>query len=172
MTKPLVWGLLLASFLTTLFPPGFLGRLIPHGPLQYLVLLLAGMPIYMCSTGSLPLAFSLYLQGFSPGSLLVFLLSGPATNVTSLVVIRKVLGGRIFVLYTVSLVIFALLAGVLFDLLGAKLAFRLPQERESLSWVHYIMAFVLGLLLLWHLCRSFKARPSCASKGEHVSKGS
>jgi len=96
----------------SIFPAGFLGHLVRPRAAQYLLLLLAGIPIYICSTGSLPLAFSLYWQGFSLGSVLIFLLSGPASNVTSLVLIRKTLGPKVFWLYLFSVSGFALGAGL------------------------------------------------------------
>lgn len=131
-------------------------------------MLLAGIPLYMCSTGSLPLAFGFYLQGFSPGSLLVFLLSGPATNATSLVIIKETLGKRVFVLYLTSLVVFSLLAGIALDLLGTKFSLRgAITEGKTLSWVNTLSALVLGALLVGHFVRSLKTKAppcSCPSK--------
>ncbi|NPA48993.1 MAG: permease [Thermodesulfobacteria bacterium] len=154
LARPLVLGLLLAALLTTLLPPGFLGEKVPPGFKQYLVMLLAGVPVYMCSTGSLPLAYSFYLQGFSPGSLLVFLMSGPATNVTSLVVVKKIFGPRAFLIYAGSLIGGALLAGSLLDLMIARL--RIPLlapalPEETLPLYKVVAALVLGGLLLYHL---------------------
>ncbi len=158
LTKPFVVGLLLAAALTTLLPPGFLGARVAEGPMQYLIMLLAGIPIYTCSTGSLPLAYSFYLQGFSPGSLLVFLMSGPATNVTSLVVVKKLFGLRAFLVYAASLIGTALLAGIGLDLLNQK--FTLPLRpplisEDRLSITEEISALILGVLLFYHLLRPY-----------------
>ena len=161
LSRPLVTGLLLAALLTTVFPAGFLGQYVPTRPGQYLLMLLAGVPIYICSTGSLPLAYSLYLQGFSPGSLLVFLMSGPATNVTSLVVIRKILGGRVLMVYLISLVGFALLAASLFDLLGPKIHLKPSAPlAEGISPVKSVSAAILGSLLVYHLWRPLFSKNS------------
>ncbi len=154
IARPLVLGLFLAALLTTLLPAGYLGTKVPPGLTQYLVMLLAGVPVYMCSSGSLPLAFSFYLQGFSPGSLLVFLMSGPATNITSLVVVKKILGLRAFLFYVGSLILGALLAGSLLDLLIAELNVPLltpTLPKESLSPFKVAATLILGVLLLYHL---------------------
>ncbi len=156
LSRPLTVGLLLGALLVSLFPPGFLGELVPRGPLQYLVLLTAGVPLYMCSTGSVPLAYGLYLQGFSPGSLLVFLMTGPATNVTSLTVIRKVFGGRLFWVYLLSLILFALAAGVLLDLVSLKLPFKAPSPAtEGVHPLKVVGGVILAFLLCYHLLRPF-----------------
>ncbi len=154
LAKPFSLGLFLAALLVTIFPPGFLGTRVPQGFAQYLIMLLAGIPVYMCSTGSLPLAYSFYLQGFSPGSLLVFLMSGPATNVTSLVVIKKIFGPRAFFLYAGSLILGALSAGILLDYLiqNLNLALVAPEiKEESLAPFQIGAAIFLGGLLLYHL---------------------
>ncbi|AEH45302.1 permease [Thermodesulfatator indicus DSM 15286] len=154
LNRPLLLGLLLAALLVTLLPPGFLGQKIPPGPIQYLFMLVAGIPLYMCSTGSLPLAYSFYLQGFSPGSLLVFLMSGPATNTTSLVIIRKLFGGKTFLVYALSLVGISLLAGILLDFSLTKFTFRPPQtEKEELSWFKVIAAVFLIGLMVFHFIK-------------------
>ncbi len=156
LSRPLAVGLLLGALLVTIFPPGFLGELVPRGPFQYFVLLSAGVPLYMCSTGSVPLAYALYLQGFSPGSLLVFLMTGPATNVTSLTIVRKVLGGRLFWVYLLSLILFALLAGVLLDLASLKLPFRAPSpQAEEVHPLKVVGGVILAFLLCYHLLRPF-----------------
>ncbi len=144
----------------TLFPVGFLGHVVKARAAQYLLLLLAGLPIYICSTGSLPLAFSLYWQGFSPGAILVFLLSGPASNITSLVLIRKTLGPKVFWLYLTSVICFALGAGVVLDLFSPKLDLKPPLTlREHFGLGHIAAALVLGLLLLRGTFRKRACRP-------------
>jgi uncharacterized membrane protein YraQ (UPF0718 family) len=160
LARPLLWGLLLAALLITLFPPGYLARFVPQGPWQYVIMLLSGIPVYMCSTGSLPLAYGFYLQGFSPGSLLVFLLSGPATNVTSLVIIRQVLGVRVWALYLFGLSSFSLLAGLLVDQFSPPWMIRVPEGVSGeLSWFNFLCAVFLGILVIKNL---FSPKKGCS----------
>jgi uncharacterized membrane protein YraQ (UPF0718 family) len=44
---------------------------------------LLGMPLYVCASGSTPLAAVLIAKGVSPGAAIAFLLTGPATNLTT-----------------------------------------------------------------------------------------
>ncbi|NPB10026.1 MAG: hypothetical protein GXO17_06685, partial [Thermodesulfobacteria bacterium] len=91
-----------------------------------------------------------------PGSLLVFLMTGPATNVTSMTIIKKVLGNRLFGLYLLCLVVFALVAGVLLDLASVKLPFGPPPPRaEDVHPFKVVGGVILAFLLLYHLLRPF-----------------
>ena len=88
-----------------------------RSPAVYIVMLLLGVPVYVCASASTPLALGLVAGGVSPGAALVFLLAGPATNIASIVVLAKELGGRSLALYLVSIAFGALSAGVLLDFL-------------------------------------------------------
>jgi hypothetical protein len=44
---------------------------------------LIGLPLYVCASGSTPLVAVLIAKGVSPGAAIAFLLTGPATNVTT-----------------------------------------------------------------------------------------
>lgn len=92
-----VWffvGLLIAGLITVLVPDEFMARWLGGGIVSMLVMLLAGIPLYICATASTPIAAALILKGVSPGAALVFLLVGPATNITSLTVLFGLLGRR------------------------------------------------------------------------------
>ena len=77
-----------------------------------LIMLLVGIPLYICATASTPIAAALILKGVSPGAALVFLLVGPATNVTSLSVLVGILGRWGTVRYLLVLSIFAVAFGL------------------------------------------------------------
>jgi hypothetical protein len=117
IARPFAVGLLLAALLTVLIPPGFFQGRVPSGLLSYMVMLAVGLPIYVCSTGSLPLALSFLHMGFSPGSALVFLVAGPATNAATLATLWTRIGRRGTLLYLLAIAIAALFAGFLTDLL-------------------------------------------------------
>jgi uncharacterized membrane protein YraQ (UPF0718 family) len=108
-------GLLLAGIITTLIPTTFLASHLGGGFMAMLTMLAVGIPMYICATASTPIAAALILKGVSPGAALVFLLVGPATNVTSLAVLFRILGRRATLLYLSTLAIFAVAAGLLVD---------------------------------------------------------
>lgn len=113
----LVVGLALAALIGVIVPDGWIESNIGTGLLPMLAMLLVGVPLYICATSSTPLAYALVAAGLSPGAALVLLLSGPATNVATMAWIIKDLGVRALVIYLISIAVFAVGAGVLFDTL-------------------------------------------------------
>ena len=87
----IVVGLLIAAAMVTLLDPAALAG-IGSGPLAMLVMAMVGIPMYVCSTGATPLAAGLLLAGVSPGTVLVLLLAGPATNIATIGVVKRELG--------------------------------------------------------------------------------
>ncbi len=119
-----VWflvGILLAGLITALVPPAVMTRYLGGGLPAMLVMLAAGIPLYICATASTPIAAALILKGVSPGAALVFLLVGPATNVTSLTVLLKILGKRATSIYLLAIALCAVLAGLALDRVYALL---------------------------------------------------
>ena len=74
-------------------------------------MLILGIPIYTCASSSTPIAAALVLKGLNPGAALVFLLSGPATNLGSFPILLKFLGRKIVAIYLGAIVVMTLLAG-------------------------------------------------------------
>ena len=92
-----VWffaGLLIAGMIMALIPDELMIRWLDGGMSSMLVMLVIGIPLYICATASTPVAAALILKGVSPGAALVFLLVGPATNITSLAVLVGILGKK------------------------------------------------------------------------------
>ncbi len=108
-------GLLLAGVISVLVPTEMMGRYLGGGLPSMLIMLAVGIPMYICATASTPVAAALILKGVSPGAALVFLLVGPATNVTSLSVLFGILGRRATAIYLVMLSLFAVGSGLLLD---------------------------------------------------------
>lgn len=110
-------GLLLAGIIAALIPQEMMVRYLGGGLPSMLIMLLVGIPMYICATASTPVAAALILKGVSPGAALVFLLVGPATNVTSLSVLYGLLGKRATAIYLVMLSLFAVLSGLALDMI-------------------------------------------------------
>jgi len=86
----LIGGFVLAGLIAALVPPDWLTNHIGTGLPAMLLMLVVGLPLYICATSSTPLAAALIAGGLSPGAALVFLLVGPATNIaTMLIVVRE-----------------------------------------------------------------------------------
>jgi len=85
-------GLIIAALITVMIPDALMVNFLGGGLGSMVIMLMIGIPLYICATASTPVAAALILKGVSPGAALVFLLVGPATNVTSLSVLFKILG--------------------------------------------------------------------------------
>ena len=117
LLKWLIIGLVIAAVVEAyLLPTGFLETW-GQGPLAMLVMLLIGIPMYICATSSTPLAAALLAAGVSPGAVLVLLLAGPATNVSTFGVLRQELGMKAAVVAMITLGLASVLLGVFTDLI-------------------------------------------------------
>ncbi len=108
-------GLLLAAVIMVLIPDRFFTAYLGSGLPAMLIMLMAGIPLYVCATASTPIAAALIIKGVSPGAALVFLLVGPATNMASLTVLMRTLGKRSTVVYLVTIAVCAVLFGLAID---------------------------------------------------------
>ncbi|PLX49618.1 MAG: hypothetical protein C0613_06960 [Desulfobulbaceae bacterium] len=110
-----LFGILLGGLISAALPDDFLRTYLGGGISSMFIMLLIGIPIYICASASTPIAAALILKGVSPGAALVFLLTGPATNITSLSVLINILGKRASILYLVTIAFFAVLFGLVVD---------------------------------------------------------
>jgi len=111
----LLAGFLLTGLISALVPAGALSNPTLSGLPSMLAMLVIGIPLYVCATGSTPVVAALILKGLSPGAGLVFLLAGPATNAAGLTVLYNVLGRRTLIVYLVAIAVVSLAAGLVVD---------------------------------------------------------
>jgi len=114
----LVVGLLVAALIQVAIPDTFFLHFGSQPLLQMLVILIVAVPMYICSTGSIPVAAALMMKGLSPGAALVMLMAGPAVNLASILVVRKAMGRRFTWIYLLVIVGFAILFGVAVNAVG------------------------------------------------------
>lgn len=168
-----LFGLLLSGIITVLIPESVFSRYMGGGMGAMLIMLGVGIPIYICATASTPIAATLILQGVSPGAALVFLMTGPATNVTSLTVLIRVLGKRATGIYLAAIAICAVGFGLLVDWIYAAMGVSaqavVGQAGEAIPHAVELTGAILILALsikpVWRFIRSriFKPRPTGAS---------
>lgn len=108
-------GVLLAGIITALIPDSFFSAHLGAGLPAMLIMLAAGVPLYVCATASTPIAAALILKGVSPGAALVFLLVGPATNMATLTVLLGTLGKQSTAVYLGAIALCAVLFGLAVD---------------------------------------------------------
>ncbi|MCX7911004.1 MAG: permease [Endomicrobia bacterium] len=110
-------GIVLASFISSLniikiFVENFL-----QGIYGYLFSVIFGVLMYICSTASVPLVYALNKQGLSIGPSLVLLILGPLTSYATLLVVKKQFGLKVFSIYLVTIILFSLFSGIIFELI-------------------------------------------------------
>ena len=150
----LVLGLVVAGMITVFVPDSFFSLFVDKPLVSMLMVLLFAIPMYLCATGSIPIAVALMLKGLSPGTALVLLMAGPAVNVASLLVIGKVMGRKSLFTYLFSIVGCAILFGLGIDYLLPREWFTASLEKihschgcGEISYFNTICSVVLALLL-------------------------
>jgi uncharacterized protein len=156
-------GMVLAGVVSYFLPPNLFGSL-PGGRLTQIVIVAGtSVPLYICATSSTPLAAVLIAKGMSPGVALLFLLVGPATNISSLTVIYRLLGLRSTVIYLSGIVIsglvFCFATDWLYGFLSFDPAVSIADSVELVpGWLELPSAIVLIILLGYGIYKE-KLRP-------------
>ncbi|NOQ23798.1 MAG: heavy metal-associated domain-containing protein [Bacteroidales bacterium] len=155
ISKWLVIGLVLAAIISALIPNEFFELLNMPPIVQMLMILVVSIPLYICATGSIPLAAILILKGISPGAAFVFLMAGPATNAATITMIGKVLGKRSLFAYLGTIILGALSFGLLIDyVLPIEWFTQIANQHlghnhgEHLSWWQITSGIVLMILII------------------------
>ncbi|MDA3820756.1 MAG: permease [Candidatus Delongbacteria bacterium] len=170
IAKWLALGLLLAALISVIIPDGFFEQYIGNDFIGMLILLAAAIPLYVCATGSVPIAAVLMLKGISPGAALVFLMAGPATNIASMTVLGKVFGRKTLFAYMGSIIGSALLFGWIINQFLPREWFVQALEHAQHSghfiplWFKYASAGILVLLLLHALLRRYFVKSTPTEK--------
>lgn len=157
----LVVGLIVAALITVYVPTDFFAILGSTPILAMMVVLLIAIPMYVCATGSIPIAMSLIVKGLSPGTALVLLMAGPAANFASFTLISREMGRRAAIIYLLSIIIGAVLFGMAIDYLLPAEWFRIDafahghHHLQSFSLFSTICSAVLVSLLLYSLFKRF-----------------
>ena len=164
----LVFGTLVAAFVVTFLPQDFLQE---WGQTFFskLIMIAIGLPMYICASASTPIAASMMAAGVSAGTALVFLLAGPATNLGTFGIIKKELGKKAAWIILLSILITALIFGVLLDTLFPDLLFPFKGELKNSQIQEHsnIFSYALSLAMLPLTIYTFIAEIMTKLKGGH-----
>ena len=155
ISRWLLIGLVLGALIAAFVPDELFVGLREYPVLCMFAVLLVSMPMYTCSTGSIPLALALMDKGLPPGAALVLLMAGPATSIASMVVVGKSFGKRTLFAYLFSIALGAFVFGFIVDhfmmdtFLGTIAAEGAEMATECLCWFDYACAGVLAALILF-----------------------
>ncbi len=158
--KWLVIGLVVAALITVLVPDSLFTGLSRYPLLAMLAVVAVAIPMYICATGSIPIALSLMLKGLSPGIAFVMLMAGPAANFASVMILRRTQGTRATAIYVGSVVLTAIAFGLVIDLLlpaswfvPAGAASGIASCHIELSWFDTLCSVLLAGLLIYSAIR-------------------
>ena len=152
--KWLVIGLIVAGIITAAVPDSWFVAFQNNSLYSILFVLLFSIPMYLCATGSIPIALALMMKGLTPGAALVLLMAGPASNVASILVINKVLGRKTLAIYLLSIISGAIIFALGIDYLLPAEWFTAPLSRmqdccaEQPGWFSILCTVLMILLLL------------------------
>ncbi len=156
-----VVGLLIAALIDTFVPNELLASF-TNPIVTMLFMLIIGIPMYICSTASIPIALTFIVKGVSPGAAFVFLFAGPVTNIVSLSILGKALGKKVLAIYLACAAVCAIVFGLILDFIidafnytGLE-AITSQHHEYELPLYMVVVALVFGCVLIKSLVKYFK----------------
>jgi len=151
--KAMLVGLIIAAIISVAVPDDFFSAYLTAGGgiLAMVVMMAVGIPMYVCSAASVPIAAALIEKGLNPGAAMVFLMTGPATNAAAITTIWATLGHRTAILYLVSIVFCSFAAGIILDMIfyGTPKDAICAHGDMLPAWVGNLCAILLLAVLGW-----------------------
>jgi uncharacterized membrane protein YraQ (UPF0718 family) len=145
-------GLIFAAIIRTFLPQEFL---LSYGSgLPAMLLMIAiSIPMYICATASTPIAAGFIMAGLSPGTALVFMMAGPATNISTLGVIKNEMGGAVLIRYLFGVAVCAIGFASLLDFglnyYSINISEQMQHSHELLPhWFGLTCAALIALLAI------------------------
>lgn len=155
----LILGVLIGGAITFFLPENIISTYLGSGIRAMLIMLLLGIPMYVCATASIPIAASLMLKGLAPGAAFVFLVAGPATNVVTMAVVAQNMGKRSLVIYLGSIITGSLLLGGVLDKMypyfykTGTVGLDHFQMKMAPSWFGIASSTVLVMLIVYNFLK-------------------
>ncbi|MCK5058941.1 MAG: permease, partial [Candidatus Aminicenantes bacterium] len=148
IAKWLIIGVVAGGAISSFIPADFGSNYLNNPLLSYVMILLISVPIYVCATGSIPIAASLIAKGVLPGAALAFLIAGPATNTVTISFVYKRMGKKITILYVFSIIVVSVATGLIFDLIRKSSAVDMDFITAGGEFIPYPLKIISALALL------------------------
>ena len=148
----LIIGIVVAALIAAFVPEEWFTVFQGNTWASMLLVLCISIPMYICATGSIPIAVALMLKGLTPGAALVLLMAGPACNLASILVVNKVMGKKSLVFYLASIILGAITFGCIVDYLQfhdiVNFLGELSQKEAACHSAPSLLSLISGLALL------------------------
>ncbi len=153
--KWLIGGVLVSAAISTWMPENFISDSPLGNPFIAMALMLViSLPMYVCATASVPIAAALVQAGMPTGAALVFLMAGPASNITTIGAVYRSLGGKDLAIYLGTIIVCSFGFGYLFDFVipTAEVSEHIAHEEHggiiaaasSVLLLGFISVFIFG----------------------------
>ncbi len=167
IAKPFIIGIFIAGIITFFFPENIAELANKHQFYSMLIMLILGIPMYVCATSSTPIAAALILKGLNPGAALVFLLAGPATNAATMNIVRNVFNFRSLMIYLTMISACSIGIGFFVDFIykfyGLQANVTVGMASEIIPYsLRLVAAFVLTALILYNVATNLKQQTGSA----------
>jgi uncharacterized membrane protein YraQ (UPF0718 family) len=125
------------------------------GSAQVLLFAAIGVPVYVCAAGATPLVAMFITAGVSPGAALAFLLTGPATNVTTFGVLSQLHGRKVAIAFAAAMIASTVAAGLVVNVFWPSLSVpSLHGHTHGAQWtLEWVALVLLGLAFAASLWR-------------------
>ncbi len=157
---PLIQGLAIAAIIAISIPPDFIAQYFSFNSyFVFIFMLFISLPIYVCATASIPIAVALMAKGVSAGAVFVFLMAGPATNASSIAVVKNILGKKNMYLYLSLISFTAIFFGIILDFF---ITIKLPlhsdhsHNHNEIDYKSIILTILFILILINAYIYKFK----------------
>ncbi|MEJ2543105.1 MAG: permease [Calditrichaceae bacterium] len=155
----LVLGLIIAGLIGVLVPDGFFETYLSNSFLSMLLMMVVGIPMYVCASASTPIAASLLMKGISPGAALVFLLTGPATNAVSFSAVTKIVGKKSTSIYLASIAVVSLVLGYIInifsDSFGVMESIMHHHHKTIPFWLKVTGSILMIMMFIWYYVKLY-----------------
>jgi len=150
ISKPLIIGIILSAIISNYIPNDFFINS-SESVISMLYMLFISIPMYICSTASVPIALAFLDKGISSGAVLVFLIMGPATNFANITTLFKIIGNKETIVYLFTLSSCSIISGLLLDIFydsSDLLINNIHQTHCVDSYFHIISTILLYIILV------------------------
>lgn len=150
IARAMVLGIIVSGIISGLVPENFFADRMGDSMAAMFLMLLIGIPLYVCSSGSVPIALAFIKAGISPGAALIFLITGPATNAATLTTLWEIIGRKQLVVFLVTLSLCALSAGFIMNSMELHLGVveYVCKPDAHAGWFEYLCtAALIGILV-------------------------
>jgi copper chaperone CopZ len=165
----LLLGVLIAGIINTFVSPNEWRPYLGGGVMAIVLMMVVGVPLYVCASASVPIAAGFIHAGASPGAALAFLIAGPGTNAATITTLWKILGRRTALLYLGTIAASAVGCGLILDWIMPTMDVAVSCAGDH---VHEAMGggwqgTTWAILLLAIFVYSYAAKPESDSVHNH-----